>query len=85
MDGLSWVMVIVIGGVAGLIASRIMKRNHSLTGNVILGILGAVSMNVVLKSALGLQFGGIVGQFIVAVIGASAIIALFQALRKNRA
>lgn len=76
--------MIVIGGVAGVIASRIMDSKHSLTGNVVLGILGAVGMNALFSSLLGLQFGGVFGQLVMAVIGAIAIIGLFQIIRKNR-
>lgn len=84
MDGIGWILMIVVGGVAGVIASRIMNRNHSLTGNVVLGILGALGMNAILSSVLGVHLGGLVGQLFVAVIGAAAIIFLFQVLRKNR-
>lgn len=77
--------MIVIGGVAGLVASRIMNRSHSLAGNVVLGILGAVGMNAILSSVLGIQLEGLFGQLLVAVAGSVAIIFLFQTIRKNRA
>lgn len=84
VGGIGWILMIVIGGVAGLVASRIMNRNHSLTGNVVLGILGAVGMNAILSLVFGIHLGGLFGQLLVAVAGAVAIIFLFQIIRKNR-
>ncbi len=77
--------MIVIGGVAGLVASRIMNKSHSLTANVVLGILGAVGMNAILSSVLSIQLEGLFGQLLVAVAGSVVIIFLFQIIRKNRA
>lgn len=84
MGGIGWILMTVVGGVAGLIASRMTKTNHSLTGNVILGILGAVGMNAVLASILGIHLEGVLGQLIAASIGAAAIIGLFQVIKKNQ-
>lgn len=82
--GLGWILTIVVGGVAGLIASRITKTDHSLTGNVVLGILGAIGLNAVLSSVSGMHFGGLTGQRVTAIVGASVIIVVFQFLRQNR-
>lgn len=85
VDGMGWILMIVVGGVAGLIASRITKTSHGLATSVFLGILGAVGFNAVLSAVLGWYFGGIFGQFIVAIIGAYSIILIFQIVRKNHA
>lgn len=84
MDGIGWVLMIVVGGIAGLIASRITKTNRSLTGNVVLGILGAIGSNAILSSVFGMHLGGLAGQLITAIIGAIAIIVIVQFLRQNR-
>ena len=84
MSGLGWILMIVIGGVAGLIASRIMNRSHGLTANVVLGIFGALGMNAILSKVLGVHLGGLMGQLLVAIAGAVAIIFLFEIIRKNR-
>lgn len=84
MAGMGWIVMIVVGGIAGLIASRITKTDHSLTGNVVLGILGAIGLNAILSSVFGMHFGGLFGQLITAIIGAGAIIVVFQYLRKSR-
>ncbi len=84
MGGIGWVLMIVVGGVAGLIASRITKTDHSLNENVVLGILGAIGFNALLSSVFGMHLGGLTGQLMTAIIGAGAIIVIFQFLRKNR-
>lgn len=84
MDGINWVLMILIGGVAGLLASRITKTAHSVAGNVVLGVLGAVGMNALLQSAFEVHLGGFVGQFVTAVLGAAGIILVFQFIRNNR-
>ena len=84
MDGTNWVLMILIGGVAGLLASRITNTTHSLAGNVILGVLGAVGMNALLQSAFSIHLGGLIGQFVAAVLGAAGIIVVFQFIRNNR-
>ncbi len=84
MDGMGWIMMVLIGGVAGLVASRITKTTHSLFGNVLLGILGAVGMNAVLRSAFDLHLEGVIGQLVTSVLGATAIIVIFQYLRRTR-
>lgn len=83
MDGLGWVLMIVVGGVAGLVASHITKTNRGLTGNVIVGILGAVGLNAILSSVFGIHLGGLFGQFVTAIVGACIIILIFQQIRKN--
>jgi len=83
MDGIGWILMIVIGGVAGLIAGRITQTTRSLTANVILGIFGAVGLNVVLAKVLDVHFGGIIGQLIIATIGATILIVTVQFLRRR--
>ena len=84
MEGVGWVMAIIIGGVAGWIAERIMKAEHGLFTNIILGIVGAVVGNFLLLLIFGATMGGILGQLIVAVIGASLLIWVYRAIRGNR-
>ena len=83
MMGLGWIMMIIVGGLAGYGASRITNTERSLAANVIVGIVGAVLLNFVLGRVLGMHFGGVIGQFITAVIGASLLIAILRAIRKG--
>ena len=65
MEGLGWILTIIIGALAGWIAEKIMKTDHNLLMNIILGILGAVFLNAILLAIVGGTLGGIIGQLIV--------------------
>lgn len=84
MEGVGWVLAIIIGGVAGWIAEQIMKTEHGLLTNIILGIVGAVVGNFLLMLIFGATMGGIIGQLIVAVLGAVLLIWIWQLIRGRR-
>ena len=81
MEGVGWVMAIIIGALAGWIAEKIMKTNQGLLLNIVLGIVGAVVGNFLLMLIFGATMGGIIGQLIVAVIGACLLIWIVRAIR----
>jgi uncharacterized membrane protein YeaQ/YmgE (transglycosylase-associated protein family) len=81
MQGFGWIMTIVIGALAGWIAEKVMKADHGLFTNIILGILGAVILNAILVGLLGSTLGGFIGQLIIAVIGACILIFGYRAIR----
>jgi uncharacterized membrane protein YeaQ/YmgE (transglycosylase-associated protein family) len=84
VTGFGWIMTIIIGGVAGWIAEKIMSADHGLITNIILGILGAVVLNAILVGLFGSTLGGFWGQLIVAVIGACVLIFGYRAIRGRR-
>ena len=84
MEGLGWIMAIVIGAAAGWIAEQIMKSNQGLVMNIVLGIVGAILGNFILMLIFGATMGGIIGQLIVAVVGACLLIAIGRAIRGSR-
>ena len=84
MEGMGWIAAIIVGALAGWIAENLMKSEHGLLMNIILGILGAVLMNFIFINLLGSTLGGWLGQLVVAVIGACILIALGRMLRRNR-
>lgn len=79
MAGMGWILTIIVGGVAGWIAEKLMKADHGLLTNILLGIAGAVVLNFVL-GLIGVAFAGIFGQLIVAVAGACALIYGYRAI-----
>jgi|SRR5690606_1228310 Predicted membrane protein len=81
MEGLGWILTIIIGGIAGWIAEKIMKAEHGLLTNIVLGVVGAVVLNAILIAIIGSTFGGIIGQLIVAIIGACLLIWLYRLIR----
>ena len=84
MQGVGWILAIIIGALAGWIAEKIMHSNQSLLMNIVLGIVGAIVGNLILMLVFGATMGGIVGQLIVAVVGACLLIAIGRALFGGR-
>ena len=78
MDGYGILWSIIIGGIAGVIAEKLMSFNTGLILSIILGIVGAIVGNFLLglfHISLG---GGIISTIIVAIVGACVIIFLYR-------
>ncbi|MBI1622116.1 GlsB/YeaQ/YmgE family stress response membrane protein [Aquamicrobium zhengzhouense] len=78
--GIGWIAAIIIGGLAGWIASNFMKSDTGIFMNVILGIIGAAIASF-LFGLLGVSFGGWLGYLIAGFIGACILIAGARAVR----
>jgi uncharacterized membrane protein YeaQ/YmgE (transglycosylase-associated protein family) len=78
---MNWIVMIVVGGIVGWLASIVMKTNAQmgLLGNVIVGIVGSV-LGFWLAGVLGLATYGLIAQGIVAVAGAAILIFILKAL-----
>lgn len=83
MEGLGWFAAIIVGALAGWIAEKIMKTDHSLIMNIVFGILGALVFNWVLYAIVGSTLGGLIGQLFVGVVGACALIAALHWVRSR--
>ncbi len=81
MTGIGIIMTIILGGIAGFIAEKIMKADMGLLMNIIVGIVGAMALNFIL-SLLGIYTtgGSWIIQSIVAIIGACILIAVYRAV-----
>jgi len=79
--GIGWIAAIIIGGLAGWIASNIMKTNTGIFLNVVLGIVGALIASF-LFGIIGVSFGGWFGYLIAGLLGACILIALVRAVRR---
>ncbi|KGM50201.1 GlsB/YeaQ/YmgE family stress response membrane protein [Pseudooceanicola atlanticus] len=82
MEGLGWIAAIIVGALAGWIAEKLMKADHGLLTNIVLGILGALVLNFILMALVGATLGGWIGQLIIGVIGACILIGGYRALRR---
>ncbi len=80
MVGVGWLSFLVIGLIAGWLAEKILKRDHGLLTNLIVGIVGAY-LGAFLFSAVGLAAGGFIGALITATVGAVALLALLGLIR----
>jgi len=84
MEGFGWIMSIIIGGLAGLIAEKVMHFDTGLLMNIVLGIAGALVGNFLL-GLLGVGLGGFFGQLIVAIIGACILIYVYRLIKSKQA
>ena len=83
MTGIGWFAAIIVGGLAGWIAEKIMKSDMGLIMNIILGILGALVANWLLMMIVGSTLGGWFGQLVVGVIGACLLIWVTRLVRRK--
>ena len=81
MAGLGWLGAIIVGGLAGWIASAVMKVRTGLVLNIVMGILGAILFNTILVAVFHTMWGGVGGQLLSGLIGACILIALVRAVR----
>jgi len=83
MEGVGWILTIILGGLAGWIAEKIMKSDMGLLMNIVLGIVGAAVASW-LFSLMGLKFGpGWVGYLIAGFIGAVILIFIVRTVRQR--
>ena len=85
---MGWIIALIVGGVAGWLASMVMNRDASMgiVMNIIVGCVGSVVGNLVAN-----QFGyaGSVQQFsltglIIAVLGAVILLAIVNLVQRGR-
>jgi len=76
---------LVVGLVAGWLASRFMKgAGYGLIGDLVLGIIGAYFGGFIFSLVLPGSSVGLVGSVVVAFIGAIILIAIVRALKRTR-
>jgi uncharacterized membrane protein YeaQ/YmgE (transglycosylase-associated protein family) len=80
MDGINWLLAIIIGGLAGWIAERVTSAKMGLIANIVVGIIGAL-IGGWIAGRLQINYAGFVGNLVVATIGAIILILLFRLVR----
>lgn len=78
---MGWIMTIILGGLAGFIAEKVMKADMGLLANIIVGIIGAMVMNFILSFLGIITTGGLIVWLITAVAGACLLIWVYRAIR----
>ena len=82
--GVGFIMAIIIGALAGWLAEKFTRSDHGLLMNIIMGIIGAVVGNFLLR-LLGIGVYGFLGNLISATIGAILVIVVYRAVTGRRA
>ena len=85
---MGWIIAIIVGGVAGWLASLVMNRDASMGifWNVVVGIIGSVVGNV-LAGFVGL--GGSIQEFsiqgfVIAIVGAIVLLGIVNLVQRGR-
>ena len=76
--GVGWIGTLLIGGIAGWIAEKVMKTDQGIIMNIIVGIIGSY-IGAFLANALDLRLGEMfsgwfLGNLVVASVGAIALL-----------
>jgi uncharacterized membrane protein YeaQ/YmgE (transglycosylase-associated protein family) len=80
MDILTW---IIVGLVAGVLASLVVGRGYGIVGDIIVGIVGAFIGGWIFRQmGWGTPFGGLAGTIFVAFIGACVLLFLLRLIRR---
>lgn len=79
---MSFIIWIIIGGLAGYIAEKVTKSDHGLLTNIIIGMVGSVVGGYIAR-VLDLQLaGGFIDQLVVATLGAILLVFLYKQIKK---
>ena len=86
---MGWIIALIVGGVAGWLASLVMNRDASMGifWNIVVGCVGSVIGNMIAGPLLGIS--GSVQEFsiiglIVAVIGAVVLLGIVNLIQRGR-
>ena len=80
MDILTW---LIVGLVAGLLASYVVRGGYGLLGDIVVGILGAFIGGWIFgKMGWHAPFGGLPGTIFVAFIGSIVLLLLLRLIRR---
>ena len=83
MDLTSLLLLLLIGAIAGWLATQIMKgRTYGLVGNIIIGVIGAF-LGGWLFDLVGLSVsGGLLGALLTALVGAIVLLWILRLLKR---
>lgn len=86
---MGWIIAIIVGGVAGWLASMVMNRDASMGifWNIVVGIVGALIGNALSGPLLGIQ--GSIQQFsltgfLIAIAGAIILLGIVNLVQRGR-
>ncbi len=79
---IGWLAAIIVGGLAGWIAEKIMKSDHSLFTNIVLGVIGASIANVIFQS-MDIIIAGWLGYLVAGLAGACLLIGTSRIFKKK--
>lgn len=86
---MGWIVALIVGGVAGWLASKVMNRDASMGifWNIVVGCIGSVVGNMIVGPLLGI--GGSVHEFsltglVIAIVGAVLLLGIANLIQRGR-
>lgn len=86
---MGWIIALIVGGVAGWLASKVMNRDASMGifWNIVVGCIGSLIGNAIAGPLLGIS--GSVQEFslvglIIAIVGAVVLLAIVNLVQRGR-
>ena len=86
---MGWIIAIIVGGIAGWLASLVMNRDASMGifWNIVVGIIGSIIGNVIANAVFNV--GGSIQEFsltglIIAIVGAIVLLAIVNLVQRGR-
>ncbi len=83
MSGVGILSAIIIGILAGWIAEKVLKRDHGLFTNLIVGLVGALIGGFIANS-INFPFSGFIGSLIVSTLGAILLLVILGLIRRKK-
>ncbi|MGI4818162.1 MULTISPECIES: GlsB/YeaQ/YmgE family stress response membrane protein [unclassified Brevundimonas] len=84
MSGFGFIAWIIIGIVAGWLAEKIMKRDHGLLTNLVVGVIGALLGGFIANNLLGFDAAGSwIWGTVVATVGAVILLFILGLIKKR--
>lgn len=78
---MGWIAFLIVGGIAGWLASTFMNKDQGILMNIVVGVVGAY-IGGFLGRAIGLTATGFIGSIIMATIGAVILLWVLGKLKK---
>jgi uncharacterized membrane protein YeaQ/YmgE (transglycosylase-associated protein family) len=82
MGTTSLIWFLLIGLIAGWLASVVMRSPHGVIGDLVVGVIGAF-LGGWLFGVLGIHVGGLVGSIVTAFVGAVVLILILRVIRRG--
>jgi uncharacterized membrane protein YeaQ/YmgE (transglycosylase-associated protein family) len=82
MEPVGWVVSIFVGGVLGWLADWFARGELQRGMTIVMGVTGAIVTNAVLDTVV-VQFGGLLGYLVGALVGACILIGATRALARE--
>ena len=81
----TFLLWLVVGLIAGWLASAVVGGGFGLVGDIVVGIVGAFLGGFIFRAlGVGSPFGGLAGSIFVAFVGAVVLLLLLRLVRRGR-